>query len=185
MRCKRIEVYSAAGTKIFIIIEARGKIIYHSLTSIIDVAPPCASNSFLIFHGNKSKSDFSSNAVNRATCNYSRSRMLHTYCTEIATQHAHRTLYHHSQIRIWIYIHTDIHLNISFIRTFDIVLCKWINIVDKHPEHDSEQYVDVSVDMVLFFCVVVCMLRHMRAFVYRQSLKGNKKKKKRGGREGK
>jgi len=77
MRCKRIEVYPAEGTKIFIIIEVRGKIIYHSLTSIIDVAPSCASNSFLIFHGNKSKSDFSSNAVNRATCNYSRSRMLH------------------------------------------------------------------------------------------------------------
>jgi len=50
--------------------------------------------------------------------------------------------------------------------------------VDKHPEHDSEQYIDVSVDTVLFFCVVVCMLRHMRAFVYRQSLKGKKKKKK-------
>lgn len=72
------EVYPAAGTKtIFIIIEAGGKIIYHSLTSIIDVAPPCASNSFVIFHGNKSKSDFSSNAVNRAACNYSRSRMLY------------------------------------------------------------------------------------------------------------
>lgn len=163
---------------IFIIIEAKGKIIYHSLTSIIDVALRARVIPFSYFM------EIKASLISHRTLLTTLRVIIHAVVCCILyrdsyTTRASNIVYHHLQIRIWIYIHTDIHLNISFIRTFDIVLCKWINIVDKHPEHDSEQYVDVSVDTVLFFCVVVCMLRHMRAFVYRQSMEGKKKKKKR------
>lgn len=73
-----------------------------------------ASNSFLVFLGNKNKSDFIERLLSPLrVIHYPQSYV--AYCTEIATQHAHRTLSSTD-------IHTDIHSNILFIRTLNIVV---------------------------------------------------------------
>jgi len=122
--------YLSRYARTIFIIQARGKIIlYRILTSVIDVALRARVISFSCFLEIKA-SLISSNAVILAAL-FTQSYV--AYCTEIVTQHAHQTLYHQ-----YAYEFIPIYRFEYFVHTFDIVLCKWINIVDKHPEHDSE-----------------------------------------------